>query len=108
MSNKTLSIISYITIIGWLISFFGTQGKQREGLLQYHLKQSLGLAILSILVSIIITVVVSMISSLTVLGYFNCIFIVFSIIGIIYAANEKQAPVPLIGKMFENKFSFIV
>jgi hypothetical protein len=29
------------------------------------------------------------------------------ILGIINAANEKETPLPLIGNMFVNKFSFI-
>ncbi|CAM2975228.1 hypothetical protein CHFL109739_10800 [Chryseobacterium flavum] len=40
MDNKTLSIISYITLFGWLISF--VIGKEKaNSLLKYHLKQSL-------------------------------------------------------------------
>jgi hypothetical protein len=40
MDNKTLSIVSYITVFGWLISF--VLGKDKpNSLLKYHLKQSL-------------------------------------------------------------------
>ncbi len=105
MSNKTLSIVSYITLFGWLISFVG--GKEKaDRLLKYHLKQSLGLIIFSILLSIILNVLM-MITKIGILGIFGFIPLVLMIIGIINAANNVEKPLPLIGKMFEDKFSFI-
>lgn len=105
MDNKTLSIVSYITIFGWLISF--VLGKDKpNSLLKYHLKQSLGLVIFSILLSVIINVLFMVIKT-NILGIFGLLPLVLAIIGIINAANEVEKPLPLIGKMFEDKFSFI-
>lgn len=105
MDNKTLSIVSYITLFGWLISFI--IGKEKSnGLLRYHLKQSLGLIIFSILLSIILNVLL-MVSKIGILGIFGFIPLILMIIGIINAANDVEKPLPLIGKMFEDKFSFI-
>ena len=48
MTNKTLSIVSYITIIGWLIAYFSYKDKsetEKSTVVNYHLKQSLGIAV---------------------------------------------------------------
>ncbi|WP_278551455.1 DUF4870 domain-containing protein [Elizabethkingia bruuniana] len=105
MDNKTLSVISYITIIGWIISF--VMGKDNaNSLLKYHLRQSFGLFIFGILLGIVLQIIMS-ITGLYVLGYIGLINFALMIIGIINAANEAEKPLPLIGKMFEDKFAFV-
>jgi uncharacterized membrane protein len=106
MNNKTLSIISYITIIGWLVAYFSGKDKA-DTLLKYHLRQSLGLAIVNIIFSVVLTIIASMVPSLSFLGLIGYVFIVLWIMGIINAANGALKPVPLIGKMFEDKSSFV-
>ncbi|MDV3508930.1 import component protein [Elizabethkingia anophelis] len=105
MDNKTLSVISYISIIGWIISF--VMGKDNaNSLLKYHLRQSLGLVIFSFVLGIVLQIIMS-ITGLYVLGYIGLINFALMIIGIINAANEAEKPLPLIGKMFEDKFAFV-
>ncbi|HCM34344.1 DUF4870 domain-containing protein [Chryseobacterium sp.] len=105
MDNKTLSIVSYITVFGWLVSFI--LGKEKpNSLLKYHLKQSLGLVIFSIALSIIINILF-IVTSLGILGILGFLPLILAIVGIINAANEVEKPLPIIGKMFEDKFSFI-
>jgi uncharacterized membrane protein len=105
MNNKSLSILSYITLIGWLIAYF-TGKDQANDLLKYHLRQSLGLLITGLLLSIGLNILMA-ITSLYSLGYLSLVVLVLLIIGAINAANEVKKPLPVIGKMFENKFSFI-
>lgn len=106
MNNKTLAIVSYITLIGWLIAYFA--GKENaDALLKYHLRQSLGLALISILVGIVLNIVVYLVPALSLLGLLSYVLLVFWILGIINAANGAMRPVPVFGKAFENKFSFI-
>ena len=107
MDRKTLSIVSYITLIGWLVAYFQYKHKPKDPLVNYHLRQSLGIAILSILVSVGITVVVRMMPALWVLTYAQLAVLLLWILGILNAANEKMQPVPVVGPMFENKFSFL-
>lgn len=105
MDNKTLSVISYITIIGWIISF--VMGKDNaNSLLKYHLRQSFGLFIFGILLGVVLQIIMS-ITGLYILWYVNVITTILIIIGIINAANEAEKPLPLIGKMFEDKFAFV-
>ncbi len=105
MDNKTLSIVSYITVFGWLISFVLGKDKSNS-LLKYHLKQSLGLVIFSIALSVILNIIF-LVAKIGILSILGLIPLVLAIIGIINAANEVEKPLPLIGKMFEDKFSFI-
>ncbi len=107
MDNKTFSIISYITIIGWLVAYFG--GKDNaDDLLKYHLRQSLGLVIVSFLFGVATNIVAMLVPVVgMILSVASIIFLVLLVIGIINAANEVKKPLPIIGKMFEDKFSFI-
>lgn len=107
MNNKTFAIISYIfTPIGWLIAYFA--GKDTaDSLLKYHLRQSLGLGIMSIIFNIVLRILASIVPALSFLGIIGLVFIVFWILGIINAANGAEKPIPVFGKMFENKFAFI-
>jgi uncharacterized membrane protein len=109
MNNKTLSIVSYITIIGWLISYFSYKDKSpKSTLINYHLKQSLGVAILGIVCAVVINIVAMIIPSLAaILSLTNIVILVLWIFGIINAMNEIEKPVPLVGTFFENKFDFI-
>ncbi|WP_437922123.1 DUF4870 domain-containing protein [Sphingobacterium sp. LRF_L2] len=106
MNNKTLSIVSYITLIGWLIAYFS--GKENaNSLLKYHLRQSFGLLITGIIFNIAIGILISIMPFLSLLSYVGIVFLGLLIIGIINSSNEVEKPLPLIGKLFEKKFSFI-
>jgi len=106
MNNKTLSIVSYITIVGWIIAYVTGKDKM-DSLLRYHLKQSLGLAIVSILFSVALNILAMIVPALGILGVLSLGILVLWVLGIINAANGAQKPTPLVGKMFEDKFSFI-
>ncbi len=106
MDNKTLSIVSYLSIIGWIIAY--VMGKEKmDDLLKYHLKQSLGLAIVSILFTVALNVVAMIVPALGILGMLSLAILVLWVIGIINAANSAQKPLPIIGKAFEGKFVFL-
>ena len=108
MTNKTLAILSYVTLIGWLVSYFSSKEQApKNPLVSYHLKQGFGLFVVSILFSIALNIIAAVIPALSFLGIISLVFFVFIILGIINANNEQQKPIPVIGKMFENKFSFL-
>lgn len=108
MDKKTLAIISYITIIGWLIAFFQYKDKERDPFVTYHLKQSLGIAIISFILGAAINIVVRLVPSLSVVVYANIAILALWILGIINAVNGRRKPVPVVGPMFEDKFSFLM
>ena len=107
MDKKIISIISYFSIIGWVIAFvFFNNGTEKASLAKYHLKQAFGLAILGVLVSIGEYLTLSLIPAF-VSTILNLILLVLAIIGIVNAVKEEEKPLPLIGEMFVNKFDFI-
>lgn len=106
MNSKTLSILSYVTLIGWLIAYFSGKEKS-DSLLRYHLKQSLGLAIVSIVLNIVLSIIAHVVPALSFLGLAGYVILIFWVLGIINAANQAEKPVPVIGKVFEDKFAFI-
>jgi uncharacterized membrane protein len=106
MNNKTLSIVSYLGLVGWLIAYF--MGKEKmDSLLKYHLKQSLGLTIVSFVFMVALNVLALLIPALAILSLLSLVIFIFWIMGMINAANMVNKPIPVIGKMFEDKFAFI-
>lgn len=108
MKAKTISIVSYITIIGWVIAYLQYKKlEQRSELASYHLSQGLGVFIFAVVLNIILTIVISVVPSLgSILALIGLLPIVFLIFGIITAANEARKPVPIVGKIFEGMFNF--
>lgn len=114
MNNKTLATVAYITLIGWLISFFSSNSKTpRDPLVKYHLNQAFGLFVLVFCVNIVVTILANVLpaSIALILGFVSMavsvIYLIFMILGAITASKEEMKPLPLIGDMFVNKFDFI-
>jgi uncharacterized membrane protein len=108
MNKKTLSILSYVTIIGWIVAFVKSKElTPKSDLVTYHLKQGFGIFLVTFVLNIILSVVIMTITSLYFLSYIGYALLILWIFGIINAANEQKKPIPVIGKMFEDKFDFI-
>ncbi|GAA4196777.1 hypothetical protein GCM10022289_03000 [Pedobacter jeongneungensis] len=108
MKQKTMAVIAYITLIGWIISYLEfKKSTEKSTLVNYHLGQSLGLIITSILLSIVSSVMLAIIPALGTIFYLILLIpFVLLLLGIVAANNELEKPVPLIGKIFEGKFNF--
>ncbi|RZL30028.1 MAG: hypothetical protein EOP00_37005 [Pedobacter sp.] len=112
--GKTAAIISYFSIIGWLIAYFAMHKDNRTALGSYHLRQTLLFAIVSIILSwglgfvLGILIVATGIVALAYLMYIIYIglFIVW-IIGLIGAINGESKPMPIIGEKAQTMFPSI-
>ena len=101
--GKTIAITAYVTIIGLLIAFV-MNNKKKNSFASYHIRQSLGLVLLSVVLSIIgIIPILGWIISF--LGIFLILFL--WIVGIVNAVNGKVKPLPIAGKKFEEWFKDI-
>lgn len=92
MTKKATSIVAYITVIGWLIAWFAGD---REGA-KVHLNNGL--------VLVLATIINGVIGFIPIIGgILNCVIgiaiFVFIIIGIIYAAQDQDKELPLIGQI---------
>lgn len=111
MNKKIISIISYITIIGWVIAFVVYHNGHRSALAQYHLKQSFGLGVFGgffymlFMATYPMILIIPIISVLLIL--LSIVMFVILISGIINAVNQKKKPILLIGPMFVGRFNFI-
>jgi uncharacterized membrane protein len=109
MDQKTISWVSYLTLIGWIIGLVSYNGSpDKSSLARFHLRQMLGLMILSLCISILSTLLTFSLGRLGVLvGYINLGTLVLWILGFIAALNGEEKPVPLIGDFFQKTFTFI-
>lgn len=109
VEDKTVGILAYITLIGFIIALVLNQNKEGEEKKfgAFHLRQALGLiifaigifiafAILSTILLMISISLVSIISLLSMLIWLG--FLALLIIGIINAANGTYKEIPLIGQ----------
>ena len=56
MHKKTIAVISYITIIGWIIAYREYEKGAKSSLVKFHLEQSFGLAVIVVLTNIIMII----------------------------------------------------
>ena len=107
MTSRTMAIVAYITIIGWAIAYLSyRKSDDKSPLVKYHLAQSIGIVLFSIVLSIITGVLIGLLPSLAILLYIIsfCPFVLM-LMGIITASNEAQRPIPLIGKFVERNIN---
>ena len=98
--NKLVAVISYITIIGLLIAIVLNQNEKND-FASFHIKQSLGLTLTSLVVYFIGVIpvigwIISLIGSIFIL--------ILWVIGLINAISGNQKPVPVLGDKFLEWF----
>jgi|ERR1700748_3785338 len=115
-NGKTVGIVSYLTIIGWLIAYFGMHQNNKTELGSYQLRQTLLLHIASFVISWILGMIFAAVffSSGLAAGFFSLAllnwvvrvgFIILWLIGFIGAVNGEKKPIPLIGDRAQTMFS---
>jgi uncharacterized membrane protein len=107
-NGKTAAIVSYLTIIGWLIAYFAMYKDNKTPLAAYHLRQSLLLMLCALVFQFIriallfVSYTVSMLLSIVAIG-----FLILWIMGFIAAINGEEKPMPLIGEKAQDLFKGI-
>ena len=100
--GKTIAIISYITWIGTVIAFLMNNDK-RNYFASFHIRQSIGLGVISLLN----TIVIIKYSDLGILGLVNLGIFILRIIGLIGAIQGEEKRIPLLGDTFQDWFKNI-
>lgn len=105
--GKTIAILSYCTLIGWIIAIIMHQSdKTRFG--AFHIRQGLGLFIFGIGSILVLTMVGWVIWFLWFLvPVIQLSVLVCIILGIINAANGQAKKLPLIGELSEKMLAGI-
>ncbi|MES2678858.1 MAG: hypothetical protein V4635_03195 [Bacteroidota bacterium] len=103
-NGKTVAIISYITLIGWIIALIIHSGnKTRLG--AYHLRQTLGLMILIVCVGILGYILYFIPMGWAIKAALNIGLLVFWIIGLVSAISGDEKPLPIVGGLFQKWFA---
>ncbi|KGJ99685.1 DUF4870 domain-containing protein [Thalassotalea sp. ND16A] len=95
--GKTIAIISYLTIIGWVVALV-LHGNNPTNLAAFHLRQSLGLFLTWVVLSFI--PIIGWIFALPVLILWG--------IGLYHAFHENITPVAVIGEFFQRSFNTLI
>lgn len=87
MNKKVTSIVAYIGAIGWVIAFLAGDKEAAK----FHLNQAL--------VLVIINSIAGLVTWIPIIGWVIAVAItVFSIMGIVFAAQDQDKELPLIGQ----------
>lgn len=100
--GKTAAIISYILIVGPLISL-SINSETRNKFASFHIRQGFGLT----LTFIILGVSISHFESIYVAAPMWVFISVLAIYGIFSAAKGETTPMPLLGKLFQKWLHFL-
>ncbi len=101
-NGKTVAIIAYITLVGWIIALIMNNGN-RTVLGSYHIRQALGIMCAAVLLSIATGIIGIWIISMVV----NLAILVFWLLGLISAIQGEMKPVPVLGEQFQEWFKGI-
>ncbi|MEN0003581.1 MAG: hypothetical protein AAF798_05535 [Bacteroidota bacterium] len=96
---KVVSIISYLTIVGWIVAMILNRPKSE--LASFHIRQSLGILLLFTACSII--AVVPFIGWL-IWAAGSLLGVLLWVVGMIGAIKEETEPVPILGVYFQDWF----
>lgn len=106
--GKTAAIVAYITIIGWLISYFALYKDNKTQLAAVHLRQTLLLFLIGLGWGFVQSALLFSFSGLYFLTLIvNIGIFVLWIIGLIAAINGQAKPMPIIGEPAQRMFSGI-
>ena len=107
-NGKTVALVSYITLIGWIVAFV-MHSNQKTALGAFHLRQSLFLFLVGFVLYIAnicfffipyLGWIVNVALSLCGIGVF-----ILWVIGLVAAINGEQKPVPILGETAQRMFS---
>jgi len=102
MDRKTLGIVAYVTLVGWIIALI--KNKPKDEYVSFHIRQMLGL----IVVSLIINIVFGLIAGVLNIGLISLVGFVISaflwVVGLMGALKEEKKLIPVIGAKSQDLF----
>ena len=110
MDGKSIAIISYLTIIGWVIAYVMNSNNKSQ-IAIYHIRQSLFI----MLAGILFYIVQAMLLFIPYLGWLIALLsipvglglLVLWIMGLISAINGEEKPIPIVGEKAQQLLSSI-
>ena len=107
--GKTVAIISYLTLIGFIIAIIEHRSNKTK-LGAYHLRQVVGFMVTGVGLSILLWLIAlpMFLSPLFIISISFIVWIVLLvsiIVSFINAVNGKEKPAPVLGELYEKWFS---
>lgn len=99
--DKTVAIVSYLTIIGFIIAIIMHSSKKTL-LGAFHLRQALGLFVTGFVGWIVLMIIPVL--GWILLPFYMLAILVLVIIGLIGAINGQMKPVPVLGQQYQKWF----
>ena len=99
--DKTVAILSYLTIIGFIIALI-LHGQKKTQLGAYHLRQTLGFVVTGFALGVV--GIIPLLGLLIIILAMPVMF-VFWVMGLVSAVQGKMKPVPLVGEYFQKWFA---
>jgi len=100
----TAAIVGYITIIGWLLAYFGLYKSNPTAFAAFHLRQTLMLYICALVVNIYSLIALWHALPLWMVLLPAGMITLLWLWGLIDAANQGQHPVPIVGRLAQRLF----
>lgn len=101
MDRKATNIVAYITLVGWLLAYFvGDRYNSR-----FHLNQALVLNLFFLVLQVASSILSWVLGWIPLVGWIvmlvpsllGLLGLVLWILGVVYAVQDKEQPVPLLG-----------
>ncbi len=99
MNDKIKAIIAHITFLGWLLALILNFVTRKTPLTSFYLRQTLGIFLAGMLVNMLPFRGLAVLLSLGLLA-----LLIYSLIG---AIKEEQRELPIVGRYFQEWFSFL-
>ncbi len=108
VQDKTVAIVAYMTLIGWIIALVmnGDKKGEERSFNGFHIRQMLGLIIFSFGSSIVFVILGMVLAFIPVIGWLILLLLQLGlfggllalwIMGVIAASNGEKKPVPVLG-----------
>ena len=107
IDGKTIAIISYFSLVGWIIAFV-LYNSNKSQLAAYHIRQSLALMLCAIACYIVFFILLFILPFLSFFSWILMIgLLVLWVMGLVAAINGQEKPVPVIGPLAQSMLSGI-
>lgn len=101
-SGKGTAVISYLTIIGFVIAYFMNNDKKNE-FASFHIRQSLGLWLTFFAIGLVVSNLDSWLASIGFYLFFGVLFLY----AFMTALTGRTSETPILGKFYQRFFSSI-
>lgn len=114
--DKTIGIVAYMTLIGWIIALVMNSSKEKgeeKSFNAFHIRQMLGMFIFGFGSGIAYAILAAILIWIPVLGWILLLLIQLALFGgmlalwiisVIGAANGEKKETPLIGRLIQKMF----